>query len=210
MIAFALALALKSHVSIAPRTPRRFSHTLCAAPPPSAAPPPPSSAKAPSRVYEYVSWGDVETLAASLVTTARKSGYDVLVAVTRGGLAPAALVAEGLGVRTVLAATVMLYTDEGDPFFGLRDPRVLAFPAADLLAGRRVLIVDDVWDSGRTASVVAERTRRAEAAHVAVAVLHYKPTASEVDAKPDYYATTTSRWIVYPWERASAAFATGQ
>lgn len=182
---------------------------MCANPPAPAVPVgiPGNDAK---RAYQHISWQDVELLAADLVRATRNGAYDVVIAITRGGLTPAALVAEGLGIRTVLAATVMLYTDAGDEFYGLRGARVLAFPAANLLEGRRVLIIDDVWDSGRTAASVAGRARRTGADCVAVAVLHYKPKASAVDSKPDFFADTTELWIVYPWEQAAATFANTQ
>lgn len=157
--------------------------------------------EANGRVYEKLPWSTATALAAEIVNAARGTNYDCVLAITRGGLAPAALVAEGLGIRNVLAATVMFYTDEGDVFFGLRVPRFLSFPNSPLLEGRRVLVVDDVWDSGRTASAVRDRAARAGAEEVGVAVLHYKKEGQQGSGQqPDYYGATTNRWILYPWE----------
>jgi uncharacterized protein len=76
----------------------------------------------------------------------------------------------------------------------------MQFPNDTLLAGKRVLIVDDVWDSGRTAMAVRERVRVA-GGEPHVAVLHYKPHASRYPAdRPDYFAEITDDWIVYPWD----------
>jgi uncharacterized protein len=157
-------------------------------------------------VDEFVSWTDVEEMCARLAARLRSSNvrYDVLLAVTRGGLVPATLLAQALEMRTVLSATVMFYTDGGDQFFGMAEPSFLSFPPADALAGRTVLVVDDVWDSGRTATAVRQRVQRAAPDSVTVAVLHYKPMQSVVtSSRPDFYAQETDNWIVYPWELLS-------
>lgn len=170
-------------------------------------PPAPKPSAPPSdrstRHYERVTWPAVDQMARTLIASLSTTPYDVVLAVTRGGLVPAALVCEGLGVRNVLSATVIFYTDSGDQFYGLRVPRFLAFPSESLLAGRRVLVVDDVWDSGRTASAVRERVRRADPECVHVAVMHYKPGASAVEGTPDFFAEKTESWIVFPWEELS-------
>lgn len=161
------------------------------------------------RVFEELSWGCVSQLSAQLVNALDGGNWDLVLAVTRGGLVPAALVAEGLGVRNVLAATVMFYTDEGNVFYGLHQPRFLAFPSTALLKDRNVLVVDDVWDSGRTARAVRERVVRSGAKKVAVAVLHFKEMESE-SGKPEYFAATTAnRWILYPWEVLAVEHVTG-
>lgn len=130
--------------------------------------------------------------------------FDVVLAITRGGLIPATLLCEALELRNVLSATAMFYTDVGDQFFGMTEPRFLSFPSADALEGRRVLVVDDVWDSGRTAHAVKVRVQRTKPALVKVATLHFKPAMNSFqDVQPDFYCETTENWIVYPWERAS-------
>ena len=146
-----------------------------------------------------VSWADVERLAAELVRACQRVDppFDVVLGIARGGLVPAALVAARLGVREVLSAALASY--DGD----VRAARLttLAFPPRAALRARRVLIVDDVWDSGRTAVAVRERVRRA-GGHPTVAVLHHKPGASHYpDDGPELAAETTAAWLVYPWER---------
>ena len=83
-------------------------------------------------------------------------------------------------------------------------PRFLSFPSLHHFAGKSVLIVDDVWDSGRTAQAVRERVQRANPKALAIAVLHFKPhNNSFKDKEPEFYASTADKWVVYPWERAS-------
>jgi hypoxanthine phosphoribosyltransferase len=145
---------------------------------------------------EYLGWGQIEGLVDRLLEQLPRDYYDLLMAVTRGGLVPAGLIAEKINQRNVMVAAVMFYTDEGQT---LDEPRFLQFPSDALLTRRRVLIIDDIWDSGRTAMGVKERIEAA-GGEAEIAVLHYKPDQSVYDTGPDYYVVETDRWIVYPWE----------
>jgi hypoxanthine phosphoribosyltransferase len=90
----------------------------------------------------------------------------------------------------------------------LDKPIFLQFPADPLLNGRRVLIVDDVWDSGRTIMAVRERVLDA-GGYPETAVLHYKPTHTAYPgAHPDFFVDETDAWIVYPWDVGEATLPT--
>lgn len=144
---------------------------------------------------EYLGWGQIEGLVDRLLEQLPRD-YDVLMAITRGGLVPAGLIAEKINQRNVMVAAVMFYNDEGET---LDEPRFLQFPSDALLNEKRVLVIDDIWDTGRTAMGVKERIEAA-GGEAEIAVLHYKPEHSVYNAKPDYYVIETDRWIVYPWE----------
>ncbi|MFQ5340654.1 MAG: phosphoribosyltransferase [Anaerolineae bacterium] len=146
---------------------------------------------------EYLGWGQIEGLVDRLLEQLPRD-YDVLMAVTRGGLVPAGLIAEKINQRNVMVAAVMFYTGEGET---LDEPHFLQFPSDALLNRKRVLVIDDIWDSGRTAMGVKERIEVA-GGEAEVAVLHYKPEHSVFEERPDYYVVETDRWIVYPWEPA--------
>jgi hypothetical protein len=79
-------------------------------------------------------------------------------------------------------------------------PKFLQFPDDQLLRGRHVLVVDDVWGSGRTMTAVKGRiTGAAGVAHTCV--LHFNPYRSLFGTlRPDYFAAITDAHIVYPWE----------
>jgi len=142
-------------------------------------------------------WSDIEALCDRLAQALARRPIDAILAVARGGLVPASLVAYRLGMRDVLGAAVASYDDEarGDALV------FLAFPPDALISGRRVAIVDDVWDTGRTAVAVRERVRQAGGEPI-VAVLHHKPaSSSDPDDGPDLAVETTGDWIDYPWER---------
>ncbi len=68
----------------------------------------------------------------------------------------------------------------------------------------RVLIVDDVFDTGNTiVAVIGELKRRARGntpEDIRVAVPWFKPSRNETDIKPDYYLRETAEWLVFPHE----------
>jgi uncharacterized protein len=118
------------------------------------------------QTYEGIA-EQVEVLAAQL----KGEHFDVMLVITRGGMIPGAILGYRLGLRNILIAAVEFYDDET----GARAsaPRFLQFPADPLLEGKRVLVVDEVWDSGRTIQAVDARVRMAGGEPI-TAVLHYK------------------------------------
>jgi hypoxanthine phosphoribosyltransferase len=123
--------------------------------------------------------------------------FDNILVVTRGGMVPACLISEKTNIRNILCAAVMFYNGEERT----KEPIFLQFPEDTQVHGRKVLVVDDVWDTGNTVMAVRERLIRA-GANTSVAVLHFKPKNSQFppSEKPDYWAEETDAWIVYPWD----------
>ncbi|MFG6445113.1 phosphoribosyltransferase [Microbacterium sp. P07] len=118
---------------------------------------------------------------------------DVVVAIARGGLLPAGAIAYGLGVKNCGALNVEFYTGIGTV---LDAPEVLR-PALDTeyLSGRKVLLVDDVADSGRTLAL-AVKLLRDRGADMRSVVIYTKPTTI---VRPDYSWKETALWIDFPW-----------
>ena len=144
---------------------------------------------------DVVTWDALEEMVHGLADRVG-TDYDALLAITRGGLVPAGMLAYRLGFRNILVAAVEYYDNEGQP--GPK-PTFLQFPADPQLRGQRVLIVDEVWDSGTTIHAVTQRVRQAGGTPTTV-VLHYKPTHSVVPGAPDFFAVTTDHWVVYPFK----------
>lgn len=145
---------------------------------------------------QHLTWTQVEDLSILLADRLDNS-FDVMLVITRGGMVPACIISERLNVRNILVAAVMFYSEEERT---LDQPIFLQFPSDPLLNAKRVLIVDDVWDSGRTIMAVKERVVRARGTPT-VAVLHYKPGHSQYPVeRPEYFVDETDSWIVYPWD----------
>jgi hypoxanthine phosphoribosyltransferase len=121
--------------------------------------------------------------------------------ITRGGIIPWGILCEALDIHDVLTAAVDF------PFEVRRKearllawPQFIQFPDDSKLRGRRILVVDDVWGSGRTITAVKNRVS-AVGGLPSTCVLHFNPYRSLfTQAKPDYYAAITDARIVYPWE----------
>lgn len=148
---------------------------------------------------QYCSWQQIETMVEQLAEPLRLRTFDAMLAVTRGGMVPAGMIAYHLGIRNILVAAVQFYSGVGRH---AEKPTFLQFPADPFVSGKSLLIVDDIWDSGKTISAVKGRVLAAGGLP-STAVLHYKPTASMYTDVPDYYVEATDAWIVYPWEPAS-------
>jgi len=155
-------------------------------------------ARGPVR-HEVLSWSDVDKLVDLLVPQLTGMGrFDAMVMITRGGIVPGGMLAEALAIRHVLTAAVDFPSSDDTPLMAF--PSFLQFPAADVLIGRKTLIVDDVWGSGRTSTAVRGRLQ-ASGATPYTCVFHFNPYRSLFSkAEPDFYAAITDAYIIYPWE----------
>jgi hypoxanthine phosphoribosyltransferase len=145
--------------------------------------------------HESLGWDEFGRAARELSTDVLRSGFDpqIVVAIARGGLLLAGAVAYALGVKSCGALNVEFYTGVDAR---LPEPVILA-PLLDQesLAGKRVLVVDDVSDSGRTLAMVVALLGRT-GAEVRSVCLYSKPGTV---AEPDFTWKVTDRWIDFPW-----------
>ena len=144
---------------------------------------------------EVLDWHEFGQASRELAAQVQQSGFvpDMVVAIARGGLLLAGSVAYALDVKSCGAINVEFYTG-----VDLRlDEPVLLSPMLDTpsVAGQRVLLVDDVSDSGRTLAMVLELLLSAQA-DVRCLCLYSKPTTL---LEPDYVWRRTSKWIAFPW-----------
>ncbi|MEI8130954.1 MAG: phosphoribosyltransferase family protein [Leptolinea sp.] len=151
---------------------------------------------------EILPWQDIDKLIDHLIPQF-ETEFDAMLIITRGGIVPGGLLAEALNISIILTAAVDFPTEmEGDKeHTRLRVwPKFLQFPDENLLRGRRVLLVDDVWGSGRTITAVKNRTAGAAGVPY-TCVLHFNPYRNLFgNIRPDYFAASTDAYIVYPWE----------
>jgi hypothetical protein len=144
---------------------------------------------------EILTWPTFGTAARELAQTVHDSGYrpDIVLAIARGGLTVAGAIAYALGIKNCSAINVEFYTGIESRL----EMPVLLPPTLNLvdIQGARVLVADDVADTGHTLRLV----REVIAQHVAEArtvVLYHKPRSV---VAPDYAWKQTDRWIDFPW-----------
>lgn len=144
---------------------------------------------------EVLSWADFGEASRVLAKAIAGSGFepDLVLSIARGGLPVGGTLAYALGVKNCAAINVEFYTGVDER---MEVPVVLppTPPLVDL-AGLKVLLADDVADSGETLALVAELVRP-HVAELRSAVLYKKPR-SVVD--PDYCWGHTDQWISFPW-----------
>ncbi len=149
---------------------------------------------------EMIGWEEVDKLIDLLMVQFERE-YEAMVLITRGGIIPGGMLAEAMGITHVLTAAVDFPAQmENDRANLLVWPQFIQFPEDDLLRGRQVLVIDDVWGSGRTVTAVKNRVSAA-GGHPDVCVLHFNPHRNLFGSiRPDYFAASTDAHIIYPWE----------
>ena len=150
--------------------------------------------------HEVLTWDEVDRLIDHLLPQFQ-GGYDAMVIITRGGIVPGGMLAEAMGITHILTAAVDFPAQiEMEKARLLAWPQFIQFPEEGLIAGRRTLVVDDVWGSGRTITSVKTRVEKA-GGFPSTCVLHFNPYRNLFGGvRPDYYAAITDAYIVYPWE----------
>lgn len=145
----------------------------------------------------HVSWGqihrDSRALAWRLVGREPKGmSWRAVVAITRGGMAPAMIVSRELDIRTVDTISVKSYDHQTQS-----EASILKSPDAELMGdGEGVLVIDDLVDTGKTLELVRGLYPKA----------HYATVYAKPMGEPmvDTFITGVSQdtWIFFPWDMA--------
>ena len=145
----------------------------------------------------HVSWDQLHRDARALAWRLDGHGPDdghwrAIVAITRGGMAPAMIVARELDVRTVDTISVKSYDNQSQT-----EAEVLKHPNTEMMGdGTGILVVDDLVDSGKTLELVREHYPNAH-----FATVYAKPKG---EPQVDTFITGVSQdtWIFFPWDMA--------
>ncbi len=145
-----------------------------------------------------VSWDQFHRDARALAWRLAASGpFEAIVAVTRGGLVPAAIIARELELRVIETVCIASYHDYKNQG-GLQVLKSIAAEVAKSGGGAKILVVDDLVDTGATAKVVREMLPRAH-----FATVYAKPLGRPL---VDTFVTEVSQdtWIYFPWDMGLA------
>ena len=146
-----------------------------------------------------VSWEELHRTAKALAWRLVALGpFKGIVAITRGGLVPAAIIARELDVRLIDTVCITSYSEEDHGTAGVHQPgelKLLKGDAAKMWGdGTGWLIIDDLVDTGRTAKYVRELMPKAH-----FATVYAKPAGRPL---VDTFVTEVSQdtWIYFPWD----------
>jgi len=146
--------------------------------------------------FEIPSWEQIYEELLHLANRIRENNFkaDVIVSVSRGGWPPARVMSDLLENPELANVRAEFYLGvaktKGDP--------VITQPVSTSVKGKKVLIVDEVADTGKSLRLVKSHLEEQGATEVKTMTIYYKPWSIVV---PDWYAKETSRWLVFPWER---------
>ena len=153
----------------------------------------------------YLSYGDVHQTVKLLAERIRESGFqpDLTVAIGTGGFIPARILKTYLR-RPILTVGILYYDENNTP---MPQPKTVQWidEVERKLAGKRVLLVDEVDDSRSTLAYCLRELLRHRPAEIAVAVLHNKRKPKRDQFPPEierYYfgQEVDDGWICYPWD----------
>lgn len=139
-----------------------------------------------------ISWAEFHSLCERLAEKTNGDALDLIIGVARGGLFPATLVAIMLRKEFF---PVRLTRRENDRVIHARPKWKTDIP--DDVKGKRVLVIDDIVDSGETLNIVAERVKEKGAVKVTTATL---ATHSWADPRPDVTALVSDELLIFPWD----------
>jgi uncharacterized protein len=143
--------------------------------------------------FEVPTWNQLYELFLIQAHKLLQSGKpDLIVAIARGGTIPARILSDLLEIPYA-SVQVKLYNDIAHA--GAKPE--LKQPLTETVVGKRVLLVDDIADSGTSLQFTVAYLKAQGAEHVKTATLYFKPTCT---IAPDYYEKTTGNWVVFPWE----------
>ena len=126
-----------------------------------------------SKVYDYKNWSEIESGIAKLVQKIQNKKFKTISTISRGGLVPARLVADRLGIKQILVDGESIPEDS--------------------------LFVDDIYDSGETFRKIIQRADNPD--ELVFATIYAR--RNETYPKQLVYAelTRNTEYIVYPWDR---------
>lgn len=161
-----------------------------------------------------LTWSRVEVLTRQLAVRVHGDGMpETVVGIMRGGMIPAVMIAHQLGIRDVRTIEVTHTASDGINAAKTSAPAYKNPASLGDLAGRDVLLVDDIAGSGATLErthriIEALGARRLRTAVLTVNRANWR-AASRPEACINYIAEQTDTWVIFPWETAEGPNAPG-
>lgn len=145
--------------------------------------------------YDVPTWSQIYDMLMDEAREIQAENFhpDVVVGIVRGGLIPARVLVDLLEVPQFATVQIEHYTSIGI----VKDMPTLKHPISAPVSDRKVLVVDDIADTGKSLCLATTHLKRQGAKQIKTATLYFKPCSALV---PDFYERQTRNWVVFPWE----------
>jgi hypoxanthine phosphoribosyltransferase len=152
-------------------------------------------AKVDSNKHEVPSWEEIYAMCIELAEKIKSAKFspDLIVAISRGGWIPGRILSDLLENPNIATIKVEHYLDI---YKTLPGPQITQPLPVDV-KNKKILLLDDIADSGKSLKLVKEHLIQQGAAEVKICALYYKPWSIVV---PDFYSRCTDAWIWFPHE----------
>jgi uncharacterized protein len=149
------------------------------------------------RGFHELSWQEFDRLSRALAEEARPFHAELVIGIAKGGIFLGGALAGLLGLDF---QPVRLVERSRDPRRPGQAPLRQDMPPE--VRGRRILLVDDVSQSGNTLKLAQKHAKAAgaKAVRTATLLLRLGPDGKRLGAKPDYFALETTDLVVFPWD----------
>jgi uncharacterized protein len=145
--------------------------------------------------FEVPTWNQIYAMLLCQAKKIQADGYksDIIVGILRGGIVPARILSDLLETRDLTTIQIEYYNGINQT----KDEPSLKQCLNLQLAGKTVLLIDDISDSGNSLQLAKIHLKQNGAKEIKIATLYVKPTSI---SKPNYFEKQTSNWIVFPWD----------
>lgn len=145
--------------------------------------------------FEVPTWTEIYHMLLNLAEEVQKDGFqpDIIVGVSRGGWPPARVLSDLLDNPNLANVKAEFYLGVAET----KEKPTLTQPVSMCVEDKKVLVVDEVADTGKSLKLVKQHILQEGGCEVRIATVYCKPWSI---IKPDYCGEETDRWIVFPWE----------
>ncbi|MCL2476916.1 phosphoribosyltransferase [Candidatus Bathycorpusculum sp.] len=145
--------------------------------------------------YEIPTWNQIYTMLLCQAQKIQATSYEpnIIVAIARGGLVPARILADLLEIHSFTTIQTEFYTDIAKTKQTPTLKQTLTTP----IKNKKILLIDDVTDTGKTHKLTQTYLQTKGATEIKTATLYHKPHST---VTPDFYEKQTTNWIIFPWD----------
>ena len=145
--------------------------------------------------FEVPSWSQIHNMLINQTEKILSDKFipDTIIAITRGGWIPARLLSDLLEVSNITTIRIEFYLD----LCKTRKKPILTQKLTEQIKSKKILLVDDVTDSGKSLQVAKNHILKKNPAILKIATLYKKPKSK---IEPNFYEKITKQWIIFPWD----------